>query len=306
MREEKVADFISDLRDRKGLTESTLASYRRDLKPFMEFLEFREIHELREVNRTHLLLYLGELKKLGRAPSTITRMSVALKAFFRYLLRERFIDQDPFMLMDLPKAERKPQPKALSLEESERLLQSPDPSTPLGLRDKAMLELLYATGIRVSEIIMLNEEDLDLRFRFIRCAVSTGKERIIPFGEITAEWLRKYLSEGRPLLCGEAESSLFVNRQGRRISRQGFWKIMKRYGKEAGLQTEITPHSLRQAFAVHMLGSGADLKSVQELMGHAAIASTQVYIQKTESSLKSVYDQHHPRAKMQKSDSSLL
>lgn len=295
--EQDAASFISFLAGQRGLSEATKESYARDLKQYISYLQLKQISDYRQVTRAGIMLYFAYLKELGRAPATIQRASVTLRAFFQYLQQERRIDQDPFILLEVPKAEKKP-PQTLTVEETERLLEAPKPDTPLGLRDKAMLELLYATGIRVSELISLNMDDVNLELRFLRCSGERGKERILPFGEVTAEWLDLYVREGRShfVLDDQENPALFPNRRGGRISRQGFWKLMKKYGQEAGITAEITPHTLRHSFAVHLLERGADVRSVQELLGHSDASTIQMYVSRSRSSLKKVYDAFHPRA----------
>lgn len=295
--EQHASSFISFLTLERALSESTLESYNRDLKQFLTYLKDKNMTDLNEVTRAGILLYFASLEHSGKSRATITRASVTLRAFFHYLVRERIVEHDPLLLVELPKVDKKI-PQTLTVEETERLLDMPDPSTLLGLRDKAMLELLYATGIRVSELISLNWQDVDYDLRFLRCSGDTGKERIIPFGVMTAEWLDKYINEARPqLLSHNDDEALFPNRRGERISRQGFWKIIKKYGNEAGIEGDITPHMLRHSFAVHLLDRGADVRSVQEMLGHADVSSIQVYLNKTRPNLKSVYDSFHPRAK---------
>ncbi|MEC2342691.1 site-specific tyrosine recombinase XerD [Paenibacillus barengoltzii] len=295
--ERDAASFISFLAGQRALSEATRESYARDLKQYISYLQSKQVSDYRQVTRAGILLYFAYLKDLGKAPATIQRVSVTLRAFFRYLLQERRIDQDPFIMLEVPKVEKKP-PQTLTVEETERLLEAPKPDTPLGLRDKAMLELLYATGIRVSELIALNQNDVNLELHFLRCTGDRGKERILPFGEVTAEWLDMYLREGRSRLILEDKENpaLFPNRRGGRISRQGFWKIMKKYGQEAGITADITPHTLRHSFAVHLLERGADVRSVQELLGHSDASTIQMYVSRSRSNLKTVYDAYHPRA----------
>ncbi|EES72258.1 tyrosine recombinase XerD [Paenibacillus sp. oral taxon 786 str. D14] len=294
--ERDAASFISFLAGQRGLSEATRESYARDLKQYISYLQSKQISDYRQVTRAGILLYFAYLKDLGKAPATIQRVSVTLRAFFRYLLQERRIEQDPFIMLEMPKVEKKP-PQTLTVEETERLLEAPKPDTPLGLRDKAMLELLYATGIRVSELISLNKDDVNLELHFLRCTGERGKERILPFGGVTAEWLDLYLREGRShLILDERENpALFPNRRGGRISRQGFWKLMKKYGQEAGITSDITPHTLRHSFAVHLLERGADVRSVQELLGHSDASTIQMYVSRSRSNLKTVYDAFHPR-----------
>ncbi|MGG6309678.1 site-specific tyrosine recombinase XerD [Paenibacillus macerans] len=294
--EQDAASFISFLAGQRSLSRASQESYARDLKQYITYLRDRNTGHFREVTRAGILLYFASLKEQGKAPATIMRVSVTLRAFFQYLLRERLIDQDPFVMLELPRADKKP-PQTLSVEETERLLDAPDSETLLGLRDKAMLELLYATGIRVSELIALNVGDADTALRFLRCSGESGKERIIPFGSVTAEWLERYMREGRPhFMPSEDNPALFPNRRGERISRQGFWKLVKKYGQSAGISMDITPHTLRHSFAVHLLERGADVRSVQELLGHADAATMQMYLPRSGPTLKSVYDTFHPRA----------
>ncbi|MEC0328061.1 site-specific tyrosine recombinase XerD [Paenibacillus macerans] len=294
--EQYAASFIAFLVERRELSGSTLEAYARDVKQYINYLRRRRVKHFREVTRAGIQLYFSAMKEEGKAPATVMRVSVTLRAFFEYLLRERVIDQDPFVMVELPKLDKKP-PQTLTVEETEKLLETPDPAAPLGLRDKAMLELLYATGIRVSELISLDVRHVDTALRFCRCRGDSGKERIIPFGSVTAEWLERYLREGRPHLAQtEDEQALFPNRRGGRISRQGFWKVIKKYGQEAGINADITPHTLRHSFAVHLLERGADVRSVQEMLGHADMATIQMYLNQARPNLKSVYDAAHPRA----------
>ncbi|MNI39671.1 Tyrosine recombinase XerD [compost metagenome] len=295
--EKYASSFISFLAQQRGLSKSTLESYNRDLRQFMSYLQDRDTTDINEVTRTGILLYFSTLKNSGKAAATITRISVTLRAFFQYLVSERIIEHDPLVMVELPKADKK-LPQTLTVEETEKLLDMPDPGTPLGLRDKAMLELLYATGIRVSELISLNLEDVDTDLRFLRCCSETGKERIIPFGQVTSEWVERYINESRPHFMTKIKNeALFPNRLGERISRQGFWKVLKKYGKEAGIEQDITPHTLRHSFAVHLLDRGADVRAVQEMLGHADVSTIQVYLNKTRPNLKSEYDSYHPRAR---------
>lgn len=295
---EQVADsFITYVKETKDLSGATLESYERDVKQFLAFLEERDIHHLEEVTRTSIMLYFSTLKERGKAPATITRASVSLKAFFQYLFVARIINQDPYVKVDTPKHDKK-LPHILSIEEIDKLLAMPDATTVLGLRDKAMLEMLYATGLRVSELNAIKVQDIDLDYGFVRGVSSTGKERIIPIGSVTVKWIQRYMKEALPVLHKEGTSThLFLNRQGRGISRQGFWKMLKKYGKEAGLTDELTPHTLRHSFASHLLERGADIRAVQEMLGHGDISTIQVYLQRSRQNLKSVYDSFHPRAK---------
>ncbi|WP_106768055.1 site-specific tyrosine recombinase XerD [Paenibacillus faecalis] len=289
-------DYISFLKEERGLSASTTESYRKDITGFIDFAKEREVDEPVDVNRTLLSLYLGSLKQKGRASSTMMRCIVSLRSFFQYLVRRSVITLDPSVMLETPKLERKA-PKALSVEQVDKLLNAPDESTPQGARDKAMLELLYAAGIRVSELVALSVQDVNPELRFVRCAKSSGKERILPISPIAARSVKQYLNgmRERLLKADSNEEGLFLNALGTRLTRQGFWKIIKKYGKEAGIVEDITPHTLRHSFAIHMLDNGADLRSVQELLGHSNLSTTQMY-QTPKKNMKDVYEAHHPRA----------
>lgn len=288
-------EYVQYLEDEKGLSRSTIASYRADLQGFLAFAADREVTHPREVNRTLLGLYVGRLRQQGKAASSLLRCTASLRSFFQYLVRQAVIGQDPTQLLDNPKPERKP-PKSLTVEQVDKLLSAPDSGTPQGARDKAMLELLYASGIKVSELVNLSVHDIQLEMRFLRCAVSGGKERILPITPIAAESVAFYVRDMRDKLMRDAgEDALFLNSLGTRLTRQGFWKIIKKYGKLADIDEDITPHTLRHSFAMHLLGNGADLRSVQEMLGHSALSTTGMY-QSAKKSMKEVYDHYHPRS----------
>lgn len=293
-------DYINYMTEEKGLAASTVESYRSDVSGFISYAEERGIDEPAQINPPLIGLYLGRLKQLGRASSTLTRCTVSIRSFFQYLVRQSVIMQDPSYMLESPKPERK-SPKALTVEQVDRLLEAPDVSTPPGSRDKAMLELLYAAGIRVSELIMLDVGDVDTAMRFVKCTGSSGKERILPISTIAARSVAEYTDDMRnrllrePSAPGEAEKALFLNTLGSRLTRQGFWKIIKKYGKEAGIDEEITPHTLRHSFAIHLLDNGADIRSVSEMLGHSDISTTQMY-QSAKRNMKDVYENFHPRA----------
>lgn len=300
--EQYVAPFMGYLTDHKRLSAATLECYERDIEQFIGYLRAREITEPGQISKAGVKLYFSTLSKAGKAPATVARSSVSLRAFFHYLQQERVIDHDPGYWIESPKVDKSP-PQTLTVNEVDQLLDMPDTSQAPGLRDKAMMELLYATGIRVSELIALHVEDVDTSMRYVRC--SGGKERIIPISTVTANWIQKYLGEARPLLLGESSAEvLFTNARGGRLTRQGFWKIVKKYGREAGIEVDITPHTLRHSFAVHLLEGGADVKSVQEMLGHADMVTVQMYLNKTKPNLKSVYEAFHPRARSQSRKSS--
>ncbi|WP_425061138.1 Tyrosine recombinase XerD [Sporomusa carbonis] len=294
--ESYVNEFINYLAVERGLAQNTLESYGRDLRQFQTFLQNSQLDFLRNSNRDTILSYLNSLQLKGRAVSTISRNLAAIKSFYQYLVRERHIDKDPAVNLESPKLEKK-LPKILAINEVEELLKQPNTFQPTGLRDKAMLELLYATGIRVSELISLNISDVNLDMGYIKCYGKGAKERIVPLGSIAAKCVQEYIAKGRSKLVRTYEEpSLFVNHHGNRLTRQGFWKIIKKYAMEANITKEITPHTLRHSFATHLLENGADLRSVQEMLGHADISTTQIYTHVTKNRLKEVYDKTHPRA----------
>lgn len=289
--------FMQYLTEDKGLSSSTLESYGRDISQFLDFAAERGIPSPDEIRRSHLLQYLAALRGAGRAAATVNRSTVSLRAFFHYLLKTRQISQDPTLEMDKIKPSHKP-PIILSIEEVERLLAAPDITGPQGMRDKAMLELLYATGIRVSELISLDVGDVQTGLKFVRCSAASGKERIIPIGTLAADSVAGYTDEWRDKLLrsGKEEPALFLNSLGGRLTRQGFWKIIKKYAREARIGQDITPHTLRHSFAAHLLEGGADLRSVQQMLGHADISTTQVYSGIARKNMKEFYESHHPRA----------
>lgn len=291
-----VNEFINYLAVERGLAQNTLESYGRDLRQFHSYLQNSQMDILRDSNRNTILNYLNNLQNKGRAVSTISRNLAAIKSFYQYLVRERYLEKDPAANLESPKLEKK-LPKILSIQEIEELLKQPNSLMPTGLRDKAMLELLYATGIRVSELISLNISDINLDMGYIKCFGKGSKERIVPLGSIAAKCVQEYISKGRnKLVRTYEESALFVNHHGNRLTRQGFWKIIKKYALEANILKDITPHTLRHSFATHLLENGADLRSVQEMLGHADISTTQIYTHVTKNRLKEVYDKAHPRA----------
>lgn len=291
-----VTEFINYLAVERGLAQNTLESYGRDLRQFQTYLQHSQIDFMKDLNRSTILTYLNTLQSKGKAVSTISRNLAAIKSFYQYLVRERYLEKDPAAHLESPKLEKK-LPKVLTIHEVEELLKQPDVSLAAGLRDKAMLELLYATGIRVSELISLNISDVNLEMGYIKCYGKGSKERIVPLGSIAAKCVQDYVAKGRQKLVRTyEEASLFVNHHGNRLTRQGFWKIIKKYAQEANIHKEITPHTLRHSFATHLLENGADLRSVQEMLGHADISTTQIYTHVTKNHLKEVYDKTHPRA----------
>jgi len=294
--ESRVNEFIMYLAVERGLAQNTLESYGRDLRQFQKYLDNSQIDIVKNSDRDNILSYLGSLQSKGRSVSTISRNLASIKSFYQYMVRERHLDKDPAINLESPKPEKK-LPKILTINEVEELLRQPDILLPSGLRDKAMLELLYATGIRVSELTNLNISDVNLDMGYIKCYGKGSKERIVPLGSIAARCVQEYTAKGRTkLVRSYEEPSLFVNHHGKRLTRQGFWKIIKKYALEASIMKAITPHTLRHSFATHLLENGADLRSVQEMLGHADISTTQIYTHVTKNRLKEVYDKTHPRA----------
>lgn len=289
-----IQDFIQYLHREKQTSANTEVSYERDLRKMREFLSAQGIVEAENVTATHLNAYVMNLEKQGRKPATISRSIASMKAFFHFLEKQRRIEEDPAEKLKAPKIEKK-MPAILSTEEVTLLLEQPCGNTPKELRDRAMLELLYATGIRVTELVSLKVTDLNLQMEYVTCT-DGHRERIIPFGDVARDALKKYMEQGRPRMVGDENCPwLFTNCTGQDMSRQGFWKLIKSYGKKAGITAEITPHTLRHSFAAHLVSNGADLKSVQEMLGHSDISTTQIYSQAGQGRIREVYLKAHPR-----------
>ncbi|CAM3987479.1 site-specific tyrosine recombinase XerD [Mesobacillus thioparans] len=296
--EDRLDDFIHFLVVEKGLSKNTIVSYKRDLNSYIHYLKnVEELKDLNGVQRPQIVHFLKFLKDTGKSSKTLARHIASIRAFHHFLLREKAVDHDPTVHIESPQHERS-LPKVLSMEEVETLLDSPKLTDPFGYRDKAMLEMMYATGIRVSELIGLKLSDVHLTMGFVRCMGKGSKERIIPIGKTASDAIEEYLDKGRPKLASKKhkDDSLFLNHHGKGLSRQGFWKILKRLTSEAGIEKELTPHTLRHSFATHLLENGADLRAVQEMLGHADISTTQIYTHVTKTRLKDVYTKFHPRA----------
>lgn len=292
--EQDILNFIQYLHQEKQTSENTEVSYKRDLRKMAQYLSSHGVDSVNTVTSASLNSYVWFLEKEGMKPATISRSIASMKAFFNYLKKLGMLEEDPSEGLKAPKIEKK-MPAVLSTEEMTLLLEQPSGSTPKELRDKAMLELLYATGIRVSELIALKVSDVNLQMEYLNCNDS-HKERVIPFGNVARDALRKYLQDGRmKLIEDENVEWLFTNCSGQAMSRQGFWKLIKHYGNKAGIKGEITPHTLRHSFAAHLVGNGADLKSVQEMLGHSDISTTQVYSQMNQNKIRDVYRKAHPR-----------
>ncbi len=287
--------FLNYLIVEKGLSQNTIEAYGHNVHRFLNFLEDKKIGPLEELSRLDLRTFLHFLKKKGLSTRSVARNLISVRMFFRFLQQEGVIDINPAEALELPKM-AKILPEVLSLEEVDRLLSQPNPQTPLGVRDRAMLEILYATGMRVSELIHLLTHQLQLEGGYVLLRGKGSKERIVPLGREAIHWLKKYIIEFRPLLLKGKESPfLFVNRYGRPMSRQQFWKSIKAYGRKGGIQKRITPHVLRHSFASHLLERGADLRSVQMMLGHVDISTTQIYTHVTGERLKKVHQRYHPR-----------
>jgi integrase/recombinase XerD len=293
-----ISAFLMHVKVEKGLSANTVAAYRRDLVKFEQFAKKRKL-TLQAVTRDDLVDFLAGLYREKLESRTVARHLVTLRNFFRFAQIQETISEDPSINLESPKI-RRSLPGYLRLEEVERLLSQPDPKTTLGMRDRAMLELLYSTGLRVSELVSLRVSDLDSKLGCVRCIGKGDKERIVPVGRTALGMVEKYLRDARPQLVrqGKAVNSttLFVNRRGGSLSRVGVWKTLSAYGRRAGLRVALTPHMLRHSFATHLLERGADLRSVQLMLGHADISTTQIYTHVVEERLKQVYKAHHPRA----------
>jgi integrase/recombinase XerD len=293
-----ISSFLMHVRVEKGLSANTISAYKRDLYKFEEFARKRKL-TVESVGRDDLVDFLASLYRQKLESRTVARQLVTLRNFFRFAQIQDLIPEDPSINLESPKI-RRHLPGYLRLEEVEKLLEQPDSKTPTGLRDRAMLEVLYSTGLRVSELISLGVSDLDTKVGCVRCIGKGDKERIVPAGKKALSMVDKYLKEGRPQLVRNARASsasaLFVNRRGVALSRVGVWKILSAYGRRAGLRVALTPHMLRHSFATHLLERGADLRSVQLMLGHADISTTQIYTHVVEERLKQIYKAHHPRA----------
>ncbi len=293
-----IASFLTHVRVEKGLSPNTVSAYRRDLAKFDLYAKKKKLM-LEEVSRDDLVDFLSSLFRQKLESRTVARHLVTMRNFFRFAQTQDLIPTDPSLNLESPKI-RRSLPGYLRLEEIERLLAQPDDKTPIGLRDHAMLDVLYSTGLRVSELISLRVMDMDRSVGCIRCIGKGDKERIVPIGKKALALVERYLRESRPLLvpAGKQVNSpmLFINRRGGPLSRVGVWKILSAYGRHAGLRVALTPHMLRHSFATHLLEGGADLRSVQLMLGHSDISTTQIYTHVVEERLKQIYKAHHPRA----------
>ena len=290
-----INDFEKFLIREKHASDNTVNAYMKDLEHFEDFVVSRGIDRITDVSNSDIVAYLMELKKQGRSKSTVNRRLTSIRTFYKFLLREGKVKENPAEDIKSPRIEKK-DIEFLSIDEVNKLMTLPDESIK-GIRDRAILELMYATGIRASELIDMKLDDLNMRMGFVKCTGEHSKARIIPIGRPARHALEDYVYDARPVLLKNSTSEkLFVNYAGESMTRQGLWKILKEYGEEAGLKVRLTPQVLRNSFAVHMLQNGADIKSIQELMGHEDIAATQAYLAVTKNRIKDVYDRAHPRA----------
>jgi integrase/recombinase XerD len=292
--EKDIKNFLEFIKSDKKLSKNTLESYQRDILQYQEYLEEKK-KNYKEVNNENVLGYLDYLKGLDKKASTISRHLASIRLFYQYLLKNKIVKEDPTKGIQSPKIEKKA-PSVLSSQEVSLLLEQPNGEGLKSIRDKAMLEVAYATGMRVTEIISLNVSDIDIESSLVTCK-NENKQRIIPLGKLSLSALKEYMTIARPnMIKDDNETALFVNVNGKRLTRQGFWKIIKFYKEQAHITKDITPHVLRHSFATHLLQNGADLKSIQTMLGHSDISSTQVYMQFQDDSLKNIYNKAHPRA----------
>ncbi len=292
--EKQIKLFLEFIQNEKKLSDNTLQSYRRDILQYEDYVEKNRLNYAK-VKEDDIRKYLEYLHDIGKKTSTISRSLASIRSFYQFLLRVRKIKKDPTEKIESPKIEKKA-PSVLTAKEVELLLEQPKDIDLKGTRDKAMLEFAYATGMRVTEIISLNIDDVNLEEGYVVCK-NGNKQRNIPLGTISLNALKEYITDARKVMIkNEKEQSLFVNVNGGRLTRQGFWKIVKYYKEQAHIEKDITPHVLRHSFATHLLQNGADLKSIQTMLGHSDISSTQVYMQFQDEGLKNTYRKAHPRA----------
>jgi integrase/recombinase XerD len=300
--DKKIANMLNDIDDylkflsvEKGVSANTLEAYSRDLHRYMDYMHRRGIDESGRVLADSAVSFLWEMQRDGLKAVTVNRCIAALRGFYKYLLSEERVRESPFINIEFSKIWTLV-PGTLSTTEMESLLQQPDTGRPLGIRDKAMLELLYATGIRVSELNSLTINDIHWQVGYLVTMGKGRKERIVPIGSVALKELNRYMEQVRPVLLGYNKTGLlFLNKSGKGLTRQGCWKIVKKYASMAGLEKKVHPHTFRHSFATHLLEGGADLRAVQAMLGHADISTTQVYTHVTKSRLKEVHKRHHPR-----------
>lgn len=279
----------------RRLSTATVESYSSDLKKFLHFLDTQQDKLFTECSSLEILFFMNQQQKKGISSRSISRMLSSIKTFYNFLVSDGIIIKNPLQDINSPKINKK-LPDVLTREEVDSLIFTPDTNTPLGIRDRALFEILYATGLRVSELVALGVENINMEAGFIIVIGKGNKERIVPLGEEAIMWLKRYIAEARPkLLAGTVCNHIFINRSGKSLSRQGFWKLVKKYCLQAGISKRISPHTLRHSFATHILEGGADLRSVQMMLGHADISTTQIYTHITKNALKKLHKKFHPR-----------
>ncbi|MFA5072549.1 MAG: site-specific tyrosine recombinase XerD [Nitrospirota bacterium] len=293
MNEELLKKFLDYLTVEKGLARNSIESYQRDLRKYFTFMKEKSPDS---ITQSDIESFLASLAKKGIAPSSRARNLAAVRGFHKFLLLDRLAQTDPTLNIDVPR-QWKRLPKSLSSSDVETLLLQPDTSTKIGLRDKAMLELLYATGLRVSELVHLAQRDINLERGYLIVMGKGSKERAVPLGETAVDWLQAYLERGRPaFLHNKKSDSLFISAKQQTITRQMFWERIKFYTKKAGIEKTVSPHTFRHSFATHLLDNGADLRSVQAMLGHSDISTTQIYTHVSRERLKKIHEKHHPRS----------
>jgi len=292
---ELIEQFLSYISVERGMANNTLSSYKRDLYRFADFLKSKKVDSIDKVSRQTINSFMMAEKERGLASNSVSRGLACIKSFFKFLLKENIIKEDAANIIESPKLWKK-LPFTLNVKEVETLLNAPNVRDPMEARDKACMELMYATGMRVSELVNLKMDDINMAVGFVKCFGKGSKERIVPFGKKAKESLQRYLEKSRPqFLKKKISNFLFLTRIGKPMSRQTFWKIIKRYAKLAKIKKKVTPHSLRHSFATHILERGADLRIVQEMLGHSDISTTQIYTHVSKDRLKSIHQKFHPR-----------
>lgn len=293
--QDAIDEYLHFIKVERGLSANTQENYRRDLTKYRCYLESVGITQWTQVDRFVIMDFLKTLRTEEKASSSIVRMMSALRQFHLFLRQENITQENPMQHIDSPKRQEH-LPDTLSLQEVETLIETPDVTTPLGLRNRAILETMYATGLRVSELISLKKDDLHLSMGLIQTIGKGNKERVIPIGDMAAHWMERYFAESRPKLVRQKDvPEVFVNFHGNKLTRQGIWKNIKAIVKEAGIDKDVTPHTLRHSFATHLLENGADLRMVQELLGHSSISTTQIYTHVTKKRVSEVYQKYFPR-----------
>ena len=297
-----VEEYLMHLKIERGLADNSIESYQRDIKHYTQFLEKEKITDWNEIDRYVIVLFLQRLRESGKSDNSIIRMTSSLRQFHQYMRQEKFTNKDVMQSVDTPK-KSETLPKVMSTEEVDKLLETPDTETEIGLRDRAILEVMYATGLRISELINLKMNELHLTMGFIQTIGKGNKERILPIGGMAIQYLNEYLEDSRPIFesrSAEESPYVFLNSRGKGLSRQGVWKNIKKTVQLAGIKQNVTPHMIRHSFATHLLENGADLRIVQELLGHSDISTTQIYTHITKARMKDIYKEYHPRATIEK------